>query len=733
MFDAVGSSTADLSNYRPFRDPTFALSTVYVDTLGSDVTGEGTSGNPFASIERAASIIPTGQLTSVVIQLNGAGPYNCPVQINAYNNIILRGSETTEFTRSISSVSSTSTTNGIVFTLAGAALTANQLKGRHLKVTGVLSGSRNIIVGYNDTSNVCSGVMHNRTFLSDIQSSPAGGSVDVITYTQLNLTANTIISGSVNFSMEMVRVTGNFTLFANATEKLNAWKCQFQNLNLNAGRAGGIYALSCTIETIGSSTAGLIAIRNGGDFRLGYGTLVTDTNSGANNAFISGSSGGILTTEGGVVFSNLDAKGIELDNVNISSVSQPALKMIFENWSGAASCAAGFRINKNGGSGTNYSIADARGAVLSNYYVEAEANAFVKIASGTSVATATDTNAVSADGGTNNVAIDADGTRIEGGSPSLTGVLIPQEEYDIIHDASAATLLANFHVGFSNNGPKITVMGIDNDVPPIIGNDLGDLFIPKALAALNADLTITEENTVPVGSVEIYAKPIICIDANGIGKTVLQLYATTAGEFQDDFGRRYTVRETATPNLDPQMFPLYVDPAAGDEREVICCPGIGSDGHVLADDGGWFNVRGNANTLPLYLDPAAADKKLALFYDNAGSGVDLTAVSGYTQNTGGDDLTEVKASAQLYFDENQTDPSRRLFHRSPFTTNDIKMPIGGLGLLAEARYDGTSSLGVPVYIDQSGFPATLKANLPSAASKTFKTSARYKSYQSTTE
>jgi hypothetical protein len=59
--------------------------------------------------------------------------------------------------------------------------------------------------------------------------------------------------------------------------------------------------------------------------------------------------------------------------------------------------------------------------------------------------------------------------------------------------------------------------------------------------------------------------------------------------------------------------------------------------------------------------------------------------------------------------------------------------MGSLGLILEIQYDATSLLGVPVYFNKAGFPATLEANLPGAANNTFKTSATRKSYQSNTD
>lgn len=729
-----GLTPSALTIYRPYRDTTFALSTIYVSTLGNDVTGDGSIGNPYATIAKAVSIIPVSQATQVVIQLVGVGPYDLPTRLVFYNNITIQGEETVVDTRAITAVTSASNTNGIVFTVGGAALTANQWKGRHLHVTGALSGGRNIICAENTVANLVSGPMYLRASNGDAQESPAGGSVDLIQYTELRLTAATIAIASTNLNIQLVKMTGNFSYFSLATDKVNIWKSELYVKNIISGRAGGTYVLSSTIGCFGDSSSGVASCRNGGDIRFGFGTLLTDINSGANVNFFSGSASGIFTTEGGVVWSNLDSRGIELDNVNMFSISQANLKMVFEKYSGASSNAKGFVINSLGGIGQNYSIAESHGGVLSTYFVEAENNAHVKLAASTSVTTSGTTNAVSADGGTTNVSLVADGTRIDGGVPLLSGVLIPQEEYDIIHDATAANFINRLAIGISGLGAFLILNGTADDFPPILGNDEGELATPACFPFLTGDLIVTEENTLPVNAVQLYARITTTPDAVGSGRQIVTLYAESSGSFQDEYGRIYNVYETATPGANPEMLPLYVNPADSGGDEAVCCPDlITDDGIVCSAASGYFLLRGNANTLPLYFDPTAADPALRLFYDNAGSGVDVTVLSGAADSTSGS--TKISSlgflvTFDIYFYENQTDVSKRFFHRSPFFNSTVYVPIGSSGKYLEVQYDGTGLLGVLVYGDGSGFPAILKANLPSAADKTFKTCSTRKQYQS---
>ncbi len=735
------------SVFRPYRDASFALTDIYVSTSGSDSNNDGSIGSPFATIAKAVSIIPISVDFQVVIHLASAG-LNFPTRMPFYNNITIRGEETVADTRTISSVSSVSNDNGIVFTVGGAALTANQWKGQHLHVTTALTGTRNIISVYNDTSNVISGPMYTRASPSDAQGNPSGGSVDLITYTQAALTAATIVIGSTNFNIEMVNITGNFSFFALATDKVNIWKCKTEVKNFIAGRSGGLYLLSCTIANFGDGTNGVLAFRNGGDLRLGFGTVVTDINSGANLNFISGQAAAIFTTEGGVVFSNLDARGIELDNCNMFSISQANLKIIFEEYSGSSSNAAGFIINSLNGVGLNYSISEAHGGVLSDYYVKAKGNANVKIASSTSVTTATVTNAVSADGGTTAVALVADGTRIEGGVPLLSGVLIPQEEYAVKYNASAANNIGFLGVGLTGGGyPSLLNIGYRKDLPPFVGNS-GTLGIPFGVSNLNGNILVTETNSIPGTAVPIYFEAFMGEGQDGagyqFGKFYADLNSVSPGmkykQFTDQYDRQWIVYNISSPSTDDRLSPVYVDPTAVgvDDRDILSIGNQArSDIYFMSQGGGYIRSTGEDATFALNIDVSAVDPAACLYYDDAGSGVDVNIVAGLQNGPSqgeGINTTPYVVTTPIYFVEGATNDGLRLYHRLAFAPYTLRVPISGTnGLVLEVQYDGSGVLGEKVYYKTASFPADFESVNPSLGDSTFKTSPYVKSYQSNTD
>jgi len=243
------------------------------------------------------------------------------------------------------------------------------------------------------------------------------------------------------------------------------------------------------------------------------------------------------------------------------------------------------------------------------------------------------------------------------GDSGSGSVVIPQEEYTIEHNATASALINFFGIVLiGTQSYDLLAIGIRDDYVPLSGNDIGEIALLNAFPFLNSTLTVTEENTLPGTAVQLYAR--VSYGANWVGSGVpyLTLYATTAGTFEDALGRVYQVLATTLPAANPEMFPLYANPA-GSSSEKITCPNTGSS-VVTSQLSGFFAPNGSANTLPLYYDPSGADPELRLLYDNGGTGVDFTFVSGtQSSGSGGSDLSKYIGVLTLYYDETQTDPT----------------------------------------------------------------------------
>ena len=142
-----GGGSADLSGYRPERDTTWELAnaadpTVYVNAdTGSDSTGDGSSGNPYASISRAIIDVPINReraaTTRVTIEVEGN--VALAQQYTQFDNITIKfvtdfSSPAASLTPSAHIREADSNVNQVTITAAGSG--DNAFRGRFLQVQG---------------------------------------------------------------------------------------------------------------------------------------------------------------------------------------------------------------------------------------------------------------------------------------------------------------------------------------------------------------------------------------------------------------------------------------------------------------------------------------------------------------------------------------------------------------------------------------------------------------------
>ena len=355
---------------------------------------------------------------------------------------------------------------------------------------------------------------------------------------------------------------------------------------------------------------------------------------------------------------------------------------------------------------------------------------------------------MSADGGSTAIALHADGTRIDGGVPLLTNVLIPQEEYTVKYNAGAAGNIGRIAIGITGDGfAKFLNISSSKDTPPYSSSS-GKIGLPIALANLNGNILVTEQNSLPAGAVPLYFEAYPSNSAIGsgfqFGKIFADLNSVVPGlkhkNFEDEYGRIWVVYNKSNPSSDDRLSPLYINPAAvGSNNTGILSTGLNppTDVYFMSLGGGYIRSTGQDNTLPIYIDVGATDPAACLYYDNAGSGVDVNIVAGLqnSQSEGqGVETTYFLVTTQIYFDETQTDPALRFFHRLSLAQRTIPVPMGGTdGLVLEVQYDATGTKGVPVYYKRTSFPAEFQAVNASLGDATFKTSSTRKLYQSNTD
>lgn len=397
---------------------TSPITTIYVSSSGSDTTGTGAVGAPFATIKRALQRIAYANLSNVTIQLADAGPFALPAMNPLWNFVTLVGTETIEDTRTISSVTSTTAGKEVVFVVSGATLADDAWRDRHLSLTGVLSNARGFVVERN-VGNTIYAKMYNRTFTSDVQTSPAGGTVNLLSFSEVQAPTSTAFTSSFQANIQKCKITGSTsTIFCQATDKVEFRYCQIEVAQLNAGRAGGIYAISCSIANYGTAN-GVIQGRNRADVRLGYGTVVSDRNCAANQCFLQFREGSFFVREGLVGLRGLDANGIKFDGGNAQIIPASATvtgHLWFDDYAASAaasSCSGAIKINtdqiSNGGF---YSFGQIKGKVNAAYSITSSIDAHVLASASSDLLDTTGTFTTSADNGATASTTNADGTLI---------------------------------------------------------------------------------------------------------------------------------------------------------------------------------------------------------------------------------------------------------------------------------------------------------------------------------
>ena len=425
---------ADLLDYRKYFNDDVS-SNLYIDASeGNDLTGDGSSLKPFQSILRGYLAVPETNNQTIQLNLVGDGPYDFPTGSCGNNLITIKGSEEIVETRNIVSVISTTARQGIVFTIDGPILSNDEWRDEHLRVTGVLGDSKNIIVTRN-IGNTIYGVMYDRDLISDIQSSPVDGQVSLLSFTQINLQLNPAINySSNNFLNQFIncKILGSEDLFLKSGDLVRFWKCKFENLIISNSKCNTeIY--SSSISNVGNTTNGCLYLSNNSFVTIGCSTVFSNRLSLASSCFINVLENSCLAFDGLVHFRGLDFPGIGVGGgkiINLGSLDINRGKTIFDNVTPDNDY--GFTINYTKPSGGIYSVLpECVGSVSSQYFVTATRGAVVIIASNTSVSTSTTTNAVSANGGLSGGSINKiDFTMIYGGSPSNFGIYNYRPIYD---------------------------------------------------------------------------------------------------------------------------------------------------------------------------------------------------------------------------------------------------------------------------------------------------------------
>lgn len=400
--------------------------TLYVDAAtGSDTTGTGTAGSPFASIKRAIQTSAADPLISRIIRLQGAATYTMAgLNLHDLNFITIEGDEpTAASSRTITGVGSSSEANGLTLTDADAAMVVDEHRGRMVKWTsGALSGRYGVVI-----RNGVNTVEVTQDTSSAFLVPAATDTYDILGDWQTEVTgagSGWIIESSSGSQFKHVKFVGTQFLYCNDTDKIDFLRCRFEIDGLLAGRGGSLHVTTCSIANRGSAFSdwGMLTSITQGIIRLKRGTLVDAARATSSAvAFVSGLTSGFFETETEIAFRDLGSEGITIRGSGVVSLSA-RLGSNYSVWR-FVDCAGGVLLNASD-EGWGWAPADLpalHGNLTSAYTVTATGGARARIASGSTITDTTGTASVSADDGATNVAQDPDGTYIEGGSPAPAG------------------------------------------------------------------------------------------------------------------------------------------------------------------------------------------------------------------------------------------------------------------------------------------------------------------------
>jgi hypothetical protein len=391
---------------RPSYDDGSVPTELYVNSVtGSDATGDGTVGNPYATFYRAYADLPTNPIEIRTVFLQGAGPYESgAINITELNNVTIRGDDpVVDDTRTITSIGASSEANGLVLTDADAAMVPDEHRGKLIQFTdGPMANTYGTIA-----SNTAQTV--------------------------------TVISGSTAFSYPLPAVTNSYqildwvTVFTPSVDGINLLQigastfCTFQSLRLgpapsfisvqdsasvsfvrcrfemsstNAIDAGSMSLDTCSVANTGngSLSRGMVGAVINSTISLRFGTFVDGVSQlAASVAYVSVLGGSLVRTEGEIGFRELGNSMVVLGGASTSEAVDriPPINR-FDIWR-FFDCDDPIQVFDL----TMADLPDLYGALpTATEAVTVTGGAFARLGSNSNLTTATNPNAVSVDGST---------------------------------------------------------------------------------------------------------------------------------------------------------------------------------------------------------------------------------------------------------------------------------------------------------------------------------------------
>lgn len=346
------------------EDSRLSASTIHASNSGSDTNGDGTSGNPYETIERVFKEISVRGNYKYTIKLS-AGSFDFP---NACQNIgamsfvdIVGATMTIASSHTINSLTPASPveSDGLRINVTGSPF--GNVIGKLVKFTsGALNGQYGVI--YDNGGSHIYVTQSGNTWTAP----SAGDTFDIMNQvTAINLpdTGEYVYAANskINFQDLLIDGDSNSTTFSGQFSVLKFTRCLCSLDTLSSGNGSFIQAETSYFDTSSS----VVSTTNESATLLAYGGTVIN---GLTSSYILARHLCSIRLRGEVVFANLDSNGIELHGAYISCDRNDAVLRLYN-------CAAGFRTRDASSvelAGNSYvKLAGLYGDVSSNYMISA--------------------------------------------------------------------------------------------------------------------------------------------------------------------------------------------------------------------------------------------------------------------------------------------------------------------------------------------------------------------------
>ena len=443
--------------YRPWATPGVTPSTIYIDVAGDDDTGDGTLGNPFATLERAIQIVPISQGTGVTLQL-GPGTFVIPQTLSVANWCWILGTKTVAETRNIINVVAQTNKEGLVFEVDGSVLADDEWRGRLIRFSGWGGPVNGYGWVYRNTGNILETTMN----LGDF---PNGHAVADITGRSISLYSldtelifditQPVAIASVQIEIRDCSVFDpDAVMFIIASGKPALANCYIEIKRLQPVTYGrcDLYTSYLANRGAGVPSGGVLRATDTGHIHLADGSVL-DCDLNITNpvfSYVDIENGASVTFDKEVVIRGLNTSGIQVDGGNCFlglGVTQRTMLRLID-------CDAAFVINSTAeGAGGRcqlppiYGVLNTTGNNYSKFAVVAQKGAQVELPLISDLTPETGiVNSVSSNNGFTAWAEHPDGTRIVGGHPPPWGYRYAASDFEqghVLADNGNRWVLAN--------------------------------------------------------------------------------------------------------------------------------------------------------------------------------------------------------------------------------------------------------------------------------------------------